>query len=314
MKTKTIHAFTILLLVYAFLYNIPLAKTQVLIPITPQGGNITIDIPGIGDCSISINATGNGFNIDTGNPNLILPNVNFFYQISCIAPRHCKGKKNVFYAVNESGELYEISLVRSNSKIFPDFKRMGKADLTSSNGYLKVEVDDVYVNDLGLMGVSHDTGATWTIDTTGLGRLTDFALDTAQNVYAVKQNGLGLFYQIAKSNLWQKVNSFPPGASPQKIFIDRNNRIFVGTSGNGVYYSYNHGNTWAQGITGINSTGCGLMCDDYHGNIYMINNVGSKIFRSVDGGMTWTEPPGDTAITNRLSPSSSFITVINSIS
>lgn len=313
MKTKITFLFGFI----ALLGNTQFANAQEpIIPIAPQGQVITINVPGVGNCTISINSTGEGITIkQTGytEPGTSDNDTDAITVINTLGPKTCKNASNESFSVSGE-ELYQNTSDTEWHVPVMKHKDLGPLFSVGSNGYSEATGDDIYVNDAGIMGVSRDTGKTWTIDTAGFGYMSWFTIDTAQNVWAINSNTTALYYQNKDSNVWHRVISFPSNAAAQKIFIDRNNRFFIGTNGNGVYYSYDRGQTWTQGIIGLSSVQCGQMCDDYKGNIYLLNSGGSKIYRSVNGGAMWTEPPGDTAITNSLAPTTAFVTDINSIS
>ncbi len=318
MKAKTTPIISILALTIALFCIGQLAKAQVAAPpVTPANQTIYIEVPSLGTCDVAIE----GGNIIVSNydpyrlfdDNSTVVSKNSSDVFSCLTPK--KGHPNEFWAL-VNGELYLYTVTSPYSDNIQITKTESLYTFTiGSDGYLQIEGDALYINDANIMGVSRDTGVTWTIDSAGLGYMSWFSMDTAQNVWAVGQSNGFLYYQNADTtNVWHKVSTFPNGVSPRNIFIDRLNRFFVGTNGNGVYYSYDKGHTWIQGVTGISGVACGNMNDDAFGNIYLLNSIGLNIYRSVNGGGTWTEPPGDTEITNRSSFLSNAFNLINCIS
>ncbi len=321
MKIKATRITSILAIIIALLSIGQIAKAQNFggVPttnITPINQNVDIDVPAAGGPCVVSNTGGGYLNIkvNQGNNNIHPPFVNISTngRVSCLTRKI--GHTDEFWGL-VNGELYLFNIyVVANHLVVNKIKSLYTFTI-GSDGYLQVEGDALYINDGGIIGVSRDTGVTWTIDTSGLGYISWFSMDTAQNVYAVNQSHTALYYQNANiTNVWHKMGAFPVGVNPQYVYIDRRNRFFVGTNGHGVYYSYDTGHTWTQGITGLAGVNCANMNDDAFGNIYLINGLGLNIYRSVNGGATWTEPPGDTGITNRSSFLSNAFNLINCVS
>ena len=166
----------------------------------------------------------------------------------------------------------------------------------------------------GMIDLSHDGGQSWQLDTAGapVNAFTALALDTFENAYGFYTPGATtkLYKQRAGTNTWSPISS-PAGQLSTALFIDRHNRFFISTYGNGVYYSTDTGNTWTQSTTSINGARGGAMADDAFGNLYLIANGGAQLYRSVDTGANWTEI-GHPIATNEVD--SNFINVVNSIS
>jgi len=154
-----------------------------------------------------------------------------------------------------------------------------------SDNLNKIIGDAVYATSLYNVYVTRDTGATWQLDTVGLGanfsRPRDIALDSLQFVYLAHQNGL--FKQHPDSNVWYKLTSFSH-ASANAVFVDRTDKIFA-TSGSNLYYSTDYGTTWTSNTTGLESSSITKFGGDRYGNVYATD--GSKIFKSVGGTQSW---------------------------
>ncbi len=223
------------------------------------------------------------------------------------------GNEDKFYVLLNDGAVYLFKMNTALDAVIYKYRK--DSIISGSPNFQKIIGDALYIINSGQCNISRDSGLHWITDTLGtIGqKLNDFTQDSAQNVYAVELYGNYLYYQPADTSVWHTVGTYPGGTSPNKIFIDRKDRFFVGTNNNGVYYSYDQGKTWAQSTSGLTSVYCGKMCDDVFGNIYMINNGGNKIYRSIDGGANWTEPSGDTAITNKEAGSALPPSIINDI-
>jgi hypothetical protein len=168
----------------------------------------------------------------------------------------------------------DIGSVQLRSRGYPQFtKTQGDAlyGLTSSGGNY----------------VSRDTAATWSLDTAGEGTgfPFDIAVDTLQYAYMASSNGL--FRQHPDTSIWHKVSSFP-GISANAVFVDRMNRVFVGSSKK-AYVSTNSGGTWNIDTIGLNVKdilGLKGFCDDAFGNIYA--RSATELWRSMGGTQPWT--------------------------
>ncbi len=212
------------------------------------------------------------------------------------------GVINQILVLLDNGDVYLIK----NPDGYPDVSQIGSFSVGGSTNWNEVIGDAIYVTSTYNVYVTRDTGATWQLDTVGLGanfsRPKRIALDSLQYVYLAHDNGL--FKQHPDSNVWNKLTSFPH-SSANGVFVDRTDKIFA-TSGSNLYYSTDYGATWTLNTTGLELSSITKFGDDAFGNVYATD--GSKIFRSTGGTGTWTRiDAGITAIA--VNP-----TTINSIS
>ncbi len=166
----------------------------------------------------------------------------------------------------------------------------------------------------GNIDISRNGGQSWQMDT-GAAPFNYFiglAVDTFHNAYAFysPSGTVELYRQDANSGTWSTAN-FPGGQLPTNLFIDRFNRFFISTYGNGVYCSKDTGNTWTQSNTNINGALGGKLSDDAFGNVYLVANGGAQLYRSTDAGASWAEI--DAPITS-LEVDSDYLNVMNSVS
>jgi photosystem II stability/assembly factor-like uncharacterized protein len=150
--------------------------------------------------------------------------------------------------------------------------------------------DHVFAGDGDNGGVlkSIDNGATWTQ-----------VLPNSVAPLAIEINEEGIIFIGTRDNFYKSTNngddwiSCYQGLDNQiiaSILTYSSSEIYVGTgystSGNGVYYSSNLGNTWEQ--KGLNGKIVYSLTSDQFGNIYAsTNNEG--IYKSLDQGETWRQ-------------------------
>ncbi|MDB5283348.1 MAG: BNR/Asp-box repeat protein [Bacteroidota bacterium] len=304
---------TPLAFVFCLLF-VQLCRAQVATP--PETNLTTSATITVGGNAVSISANGYSEVINVMNEWTSVPTKTYTGYINggnivSISPKPGAGHENQYYVLFTRGEIALHTVTIVNNTIHVSGKLLGRWNLAvNSTGFKKIAGDALYVLNNGIVGETIDSTATWTYDTTGAPNILDFAMDTAQGLYAVGSTGK-LFYQPAIGTSWSQLSGFPSGQSPQSVYVDRRNRVFVGTNANGVYYSTNAGSSFTQGNTGLGSQQCRRMCDDIFGNVYMINNGGTEMYRSSDGGNSWVRI--DTAITNRFAPAQGFPVFINDV-
>lgn len=108
---------------------------------------------------------------------------------------------------------------------------------------------------------------------------------------------------VAQTNFWQQTNG-PWGGTILAFAINREEHIFAGTEGSGVFRSIDNGDTWCQtGLT--NTTVRALAINSITQDIFAGTN-GSGVFHSNDNGETWR------AINSGLTNTNVYALAINS--
>ncbi|HKR04202.1 MAG TPA: T9SS type A sorting domain-containing protein [Bacteroidia bacterium] len=83
---------------------------------------------------------------------------------------------------------------------------------------------------------------------------------------------------------WTKTQG-PPGITITKFF-ENDSALFAGTYAQGVYKSYDYGNTWIAANTGIDNKQVLSLASD---SLYIYAGTGDEgVYRSADQGATWT--------------------------
>jgi len=142
--------------------------------------------------------------------------------------------------------------------------------------------DAIYAITTTSVYVSRDTGATWQVDTTGLGTLEPFAfdLDTSQNVYLAASTGI--YEQNADSSVWRKIASYPGAAVA--VLVGANNKIFA-SNFSAILASTDNGATWNTDSAGMGIRGASRFWKDRQGNVYAL--VAKQLWRSDGGTASW---------------------------
>ena len=155
---------------------------------------------------------------------------------------------------------YELIALSNGNVVNTSGYKLGTVPLGLYESPKKLIGDALYMLTTQNIFVSRDTAKTWTIDTIGLGGTPqDIAIDSQQFVYAIPRNGSnnGLFRQHPDTNIWRVITTLPAKANPNKIFIDRRNRIYLGVNKNGyrlLYRSVDRGASWQIDTVGISRT------------------------------------------------------------
>ncbi len=168
-----------------------------------------------------------------------------------------------------------------------------------SESFRKIVGDALYSLSSSVIRVSRDSGKTWNVDTTGLhGDVpTDIDLDTLQFVYATTSGSggnQGLYRQHADSSTWRKISSLPTQPL-SAVFVDRRQRIYVGSNSSGVWFSTDAGTFWFHDTAGMGNVQITQFTDDAFGNIYAVNGggfSGGPVYRSAGGTPPWTRIDG----------------------
>lgn len=120
---------------------------------------------------------------------------------------------------------------------------------------------------------------------------------------------MGVFRSIDKGDSWQQANTFPTAAGIKsladikvyKIFVDPSdsNALYMATRGQGLYYSYDKGDSW-QVVNVLNSRFIYGLAIDPTDKCTIFATDGPSIFASTDCSRTWktvyTEQRGQRAV------------------
>jgi photosystem II stability/assembly factor-like uncharacterized protein len=112
---------------------------------------------------------------------------------------------------------------------------------------------------------------------------------------------MGVFRSEDKAESWKAVTAYPTaqgvksiaGVKVYRLFTDPNdpNSLYVGTRGQGLFYTYNNGDTWqaADQLAGKYIYGVAVDRRDKC-TIYVTD--GPSIFKTTDCSPTWHSPNG----------------------
>lgn len=124
---------------------------------------------------------------------------------------------------------------------------------------------------------STDDGETWDVSFPGEEHVSSIAVDSLGRVFAATSQGL----QRSEDNgvTWHEVKAFISWRNV--VAVSRDDRIFVGHLGGGVFVSDDHGETWTDVSAGLTSLNIASLGFDRDGYLYA-GTFGSGVFRSVE--------------------------------
>jgi len=171
-----------------------------------------------------------------------------------------------------------------------------------NNGLTDLFISSVRVNENGVLyttgfdGIfrSADHGASWTAINNGLlNPVTNaVAFDTGARIFAA--NTLGLYRSDDNGDSWSPVTSYvqTPENSINSIAVNTLSYIYLGTAGEGIYFSTDGGNSWQQRDIGSNKPVTCIYVED-NGMLLATScdngsETGDGIFISTDNGNTWS--------------------------
>ena len=217
------------------------------------------------------------------------------------------GWKGRYLILLDNGEVHSVVIVRrfnDNHQSIVEDRKLDPPDGNQAVDYDRAVGDAIYVLATSGVYVTRDTGSTWQVDTVGLGAasVSDVALDTNQYVYAATNNGA--YTQSPDSNIWHKVTSVAFGPYPNfsRVYVDRNQRLWLAASTGGIYKSAGKDSSWSAFTGGMGYQMVGVFGDDAYGNVYAAttntSSIPNAIFKSAGGTSPWVRiDQGITAIT-----------------
>jgi len=147
----------------------------------------------------------------------------------------------------------------------------------NSNGHL-------FITDAAAaMYKSTDDGATWDSVDTGIPNATYTKVIINNSGYVFATTFFDIVRSVDNGNTWAQLQSFNTtvNASIATISINTIDHIFVGTTGDGVAYSTDSGNSWETINSGLNNTNVQSLTISTNGVIFA-GTYGDGIFRSTE--------------------------------
>ncbi|MEN6370605.1 MAG: hypothetical protein ABFD64_01200 [Armatimonadota bacterium] len=105
------------------------------------------------------------------------------------------------------------------------------------------------------------------------------------DAYAVEEHGGYTYRSTDRGENWVQLDSKPDADLVTALIVDRNNRVFAGTS-SGLYRSTDKGATWTRCTKGMWSYIIDAFALDSEGRIYAGGDK-NAVYRSDDGGNSW---------------------------
>jgi len=121
---------------------------------------------------------------------------------------------------------------------------------------------------------------------------------------------MGVFRSIDKGETWQQNNAYPTtsgvkslaGVKVYRIFTDPSdpNALYLGTRGQGLFYSYDKGDSW-QFMTALGQKYIyALVVDPQNKCVIFVGDEGGHIYKTSDCGRTWVISYTDQRSTERV--------------
>jgi photosystem II stability/assembly factor-like uncharacterized protein len=221
------------------------------------------------------------------------------------------GGDNLFLTVGSAGEIYaqtsealfvSYDLGESWSESHPEVESSWSAYLMTVSTRGNVFSGMAY--DPGVIR-STDHGATWT--SVGLDGyyITAMASDQEGNIYAAGEyffpDGWCLFRSSNEGDTWVRLDPSPRYI--RCIYPQSDGSLLAGTIHDGMFISYDYGDTWEESNAGLRNTLPLTLERGKNGRIYA--GVASGLFRTDDDGVSWislgSNLPGVGSISENIS-------------
>jgi BNR/Asp-box repeat len=199
--------------------------------------------------------------------------------------------------INGKTRLDSIS-ISANAGEYSNVRRSACTPPYVTNSIARLSTGRLLASFSGTTSVrySDDNGASWhALTSFGSTHFTVLLATSPKDEILVTTGSEGLFYSKDAGNTW--VNISPPGFNKQDAiggltFTNSGNIIFCG-NGYDYYISTDKGATWTNAQSGFQSnTGYGYPAQLNNGDLY-IASLSGILYKSVDGGKTWTSLPSD---------------------
>ncbi|MFK8163865.1 MAG: T9SS type A sorting domain-containing protein [Lewinella sp.] len=157
--------------------------------------------------------------------------------------------------------------------------------------------------------ISYDDGVTWTTLLSTLSTIPSTITSQSGLLYVTSTNGK-LFRSVDPENGgWEELGF--PIANPFAVrLLVSGDTLLTGDLGSVIYYSHDGGENWAEatGITEFDFDNEGFWKQD---SVFFTINDGD-LFRSADGGMSWTATTGNQDIFNDVLPTADGLFILKS--
>ena len=155
--------------------------------------------------------------------------------------------------------------------------------------------DDVWLSTCGWVYNSQNRGDQWTRYKDGFEnrRIHTTARDVENPSCVYAGSVAGLYRTLDRGKSWTRVSDDRLVINTISIHPDEPDRIVLGTEGDGVYISYDRGETYARRSKGLYNLRIGSVITDpeRRGTVYAVvryTGTSAGIYRSTDQGANWT--------------------------
>ncbi len=196
------------------------------------------------------------------------------------------GTNNTILVMLSNGKVFRLTGVDANNIQFQTTTSLGTVSSTGSVNWEKCCGDAYYALSSNDVHISHNNGATWLLDTTGLhgAHVNDIDVDSSMMAFASTDHGI--YKQDSTTGAsWSLVSSFTLNNNLWAIYTGHHHLILASGNGGGVYISQDGGATWNMDSTGIGNHTIFHFTEDVYGHVYA--QAGNALFKSTAGGGPW---------------------------